>query len=225
MSIALSSRTLLVCSAALALGLSLTGCGNTEARRESAAESVPTTSLDHPPVAAPADKTRPTEAKDRSSVEKPRGPGPTKWLGPEDPPPLALGSEFVLPNLARVSVTQVATPGDVPGLAGSRRGDVHLRLGHDGTKPLTLDGQVHVSVVRHDDNAVRMAQIDPLLPDRTPAPSFNGQLTSKETKDAVIGFALEESGFAAGFEVWVTVDQPGRAAPYPVKFLYTPKAG
>ncbi|WP_020552356.1 hypothetical protein [Embleya scabrispora] len=40
----------------------------------------------------------------------------------------------------------------------------------------------------------------------------------------MIGFALEESGFVAGFEVWVTVDQPGRIAAYPVKFLYTPKA-
>ncbi|WP_331765839.1 hypothetical protein [Embleya sp. NBC_00896] len=213
MSVPLPTRTLLVCSTVLALGLSLTGCGNTEARGGSGAEPMPTTSLSHPPVGPPADKTRPTD------------PRPTKWLGPEDPPPLALGSEFVLPNLARVTVTQVATPDDAPAPAGSRRGDVHLRLRHDGAKPLTLDGQVHVSVVRHDDNATHMPQIDPLLPDRTPAPLFGGELTSKESKDAVIGFALEESGFAAGFEVWVTVDQPGRAAPYPVKFLYTPKAG
>ncbi|MET7303583.1 hypothetical protein [Embleya sp. NPDC005575] len=226
MSAALSTRTLLVCSAVVALGLSSTACGTTAAHGGSGAAARPTESLGHPPVAPPADKVRPpqpTETKWGSSADNSRTPGLPKWLGPEDPPPMATGSEFVLPNLARVSVTEVGILDGAPAPAGSRRADVHVRIRDDGAKPLNLDGQVRVSVVRRD-TAARMPQIDPPLPDNTPTPSFSGMLSARESKDAVIGFALEESGFLAGFEVWVTVDQPGRVAPYPVKFLYTPKA-
>ncbi|MFE1963106.1 hypothetical protein [Streptomyces sp. NPDC059479] len=87
--------------------------------------------------------------------------------------------------------------------------------------PLKVDGRVQVTVERHDNGKV-MRQVD-WFPeeDSEGAGFFVLDVEPGAQEDASRGFAFEDSGFDAGYEICVTLDQPGSPA-YPAKFLYAP---
>ncbi|MFF0451726.1 hypothetical protein ACFYT4_36220 [Streptomyces sp. NPDC004609] len=221
-----TSRTrnrLVITAAAAFLALVLSGC------RDTAAIDGGDTPSGAAPTASAADSGAAGEPSTypsgKPTAVKPSSQGTPS--GASSKPPkhfIKLTEGYPMPNDVLISVTDVVAAGSSSGVvapAGSQRRYVLIQITNEGTRPLKVDGRVHVTVKRHD-NGKSMKQVD-WLPgeDSEGAGFFILDVEPGNRDDASLGFAFEDSGFDEGYEIYVTLDQPGSPA-YPAKFLYAP---
>ncbi|MFD7894326.1 hypothetical protein [Streptomyces sp. NPDC059743] len=136
---------------------------------------------------------------------------------------LKLTEGYPMPNDVLISVTDVMAAdrsGGVAAPAGSQRKYVAVQITNEGTRPLKVDGRVQVTVKRHD-NGKAMKQVDWFPEEDSEGAGFFVLDVEPGAQEDARGFAFEDSGFDAGYEIYVTLDQPGSPA-YPAKFLYAP---
>ncbi|MFD3457729.1 hypothetical protein ACFWVC_36810 [Streptomyces sp. NPDC058691] len=185
------------------------GAGSGQAADDPSGAVTPSTRVTAPPSSAPS--------ADRAPAGAP-SPHPTFFIKPTE--------RYPMPNGAYITVNDVQTletPDGLEAPAGSNRVYVAVEIRNEGTRPLPLEGKVHVTIKRYD-NGRTMKQVDWLPGEGGAADFFAMTLQPGEHFDAPLGFRLEQSGYAKGFAIYVTLDQPGSPA-YPAKFLYAPPMG